>query len=77
MNISKNTRVQVDRKIHQEFSIPWWDVWSLRIKIRTEYDMTFTCKRNGMYYFQPNDSQKYMMFVVYYGNYILNKPKKT
>ena len=76
MNINNNTRVRVDRKIHEELNIRWWDVWELKNKFRIEYDMILTCRRNTLYYFKPNDEQKYMFFILNYGKYIKSKPKK-
>jgi len=76
MKINSNTRIRVKRTIHQEFNVSWWDLRSIKIKMREDYGMIFTSDRNFSYYFRPTDKQKYMLFILSYASFIMDKSKK-
>jgi len=77
MKINKSTRIRVDRDINKELGLTWWDSWTLKIKIKEEYGMILTSKRNNSYYFKLTNAQNYMLFVLNYGRYILKKKQNN
>lgn len=76
MKITDKTRIRVNRDIMEELGFSWWDKWSLKVAMRNQYEMILTSSRNYSFYFKPTDPQKYMLFIIQYGNLIKQKAKR-
>jgi hypothetical protein len=70
--ITEKTRIKVSRKINKEFGYSYWDMRSLKGKMR-EFEMEMTSKRMGVVYFRPFCEKKLMLFGIKYADYLLSK----
>jgi hypothetical protein len=70
--ITEKTRIKVSRKINKEFGYSYWDMRSLKGKMR-EFEMEMTSKRMGVVYFRPFCEKKLMLFGIQYADYLLSK----
>lgn len=76
MKINSKTRVRIQKLIAKEFGVYYWDRYTIRDILKKEYDMYYTSNRHDSYYFQPTNVQKFLLFAIKYGTYIVRKKTK-
>jgi hypothetical protein len=47
----------------------WWNRWEFNKHLLDNYKLSYTCRRNNLYYYKPLDSYKLAMFLLTYGDY--------
>jgi hypothetical protein len=73
IKFTSKTRIKVSARILDELGLKWWEHWSLRVRLKQDYDMLFTSKRGSIFYFKVLDEKKFLLFSLNYGGFILKK----
>lgn len=71
IKITDRTRIKVAASLKTEFGLNWWMNSAFVARMSYDYDMRMTSRRGGIFYFQVLDKQKFILFSLTYGNFIL------
>jgi hypothetical protein len=69
MKIAKHKRVRVTPELIRLLGFAWWNRWEFNKHLLDNYKLSYTCRRNNLYYYKPLDSYKLAMFLLTYGDY--------
>lgn len=73
--IKSRTRVRVSSSICTEFNKERWQFIEVIHQLEKEYDFKHTYSRGFIAFFYPREEQKLMLFLMRYGNYVVEKRK--
>lgn len=72
--INNRTRIRVDPRICKEFNSVFFTLSVAKI-LCDQYHFRLTSRKYYLVYFQPYDQQKLMLFMMKYGEYLIDKDK--
>ena len=82
--ITKRTRIRLGRRFRDAFNpidygsganmnLYYVGYGSYTSILSRAYDLQYSTRRNGIHYFIPRNEQKLTLFLLKYGQYVLNK----
>jgi len=76
--ITKRTRIRLSYKFRDNFkdnklTNSHSSMWNHMPLLRDKYALRYSTRRNGVWYFIPEDEQKLSLFILLYGNFCENK----
>ena len=73
IKFNDKTRIKVSGDIKKELNLNYWNNAGMYYIMKFKYGLEFTSKRIVTFYFRIVDKQKFLLFSIEHGNYILKK----